>query len=86
MTRLSDLGALIRGDRRCIGSISWPSSAHRIFGAPAHHSCSGRLVLRQNRNNGSLFWGCTRYPNCRATVPFVLTGRLRSRLRALRAI
>jgi len=31
--------------------------------------CGGPMVLRQNRNNGNSFYGCSNYPKCRHTVP-----------------
>lgn len=29
--------------------------------------CGGVMVLRQNRNTGEEFWGCTAFPECRGT-------------------
>lgn len=43
--------------------------------------CSSRMVLRtarQGRNAGNQFWGCSRYPACRATRP-VSDGSVRRR-------
>lgn len=31
--------------------------------------CGGSMVLRQNRNNGNSFYGCSNYPKCRHTAP-----------------
>ena len=28
------------------------------------------MTLRQNRADGSRFWGCPKFPTCRSTVPF----------------
>ena len=28
----------------------------------------GHSVLRVNGNNGTLFWGCSEYPDCTSTV------------------
>ena len=30
--------------------------------------CEGYSVLRVNRNDGTLFWGCSEYPDCTLTV------------------
>jgi len=32
--------------------------------------CGGSMVLRQNRNNGNSFYGCSNYPKCKHTAPF----------------
>lgn len=29
--------------------------------------CEGPMVSRQNRRDGSRFWGCRAYPTCRGT-------------------
>jgi ssDNA-binding Zn-finger/Zn-ribbon topoisomerase 1 len=31
--------------------------------------CGDPMVQKANRSNGSLFWGCQNYPDCRATRP-----------------
>lgn len=31
--------------------------------------CGGSMVLRQNRNSGNSFYGCSNYPKCKHTVP-----------------
>lgn len=36
--------------------------------------CKSKLVLRtakRGRNSGNKFWGCSRYPRCRGTRPYV---------------
>lgn len=35
--------------------------------SPECPSCSGPMVLRQNRRQGNSFWGCQRFPACRGT-------------------
>lgn len=35
-------------------------------------SCGGRYIKRQNRADRSFFLGCTRYPKCRNTKPYLL--------------
>lgn len=29
--------------------------------------CGARMESRKNRSTGQLFWGCTRYPQCKGT-------------------
>lgn len=31
--------------------------------------CGGPMVKRANRTDGTLFWGCTQYPDCTGTRP-----------------
>lgn len=32
-------------------------------------TCGAPMVVRENRQNGSEFLGCTRFPDCRETAP-----------------
>lgn len=36
---------------------------------PTCSNCSVKLVQRGNADNGSLFWGCTNFPDCRMRLP-----------------
>lgn len=31
-------------------------------------SCRARMVKRQNKKDGGMFYGCSRWPNCKATI------------------
>lgn len=49
----------------------------QIAKAPACPVCSSKMVLRTARkgpNPGEVFWGCTQFPKCKGTRPYV-TGR-----------
>jgi hypothetical protein len=35
--------------------------------APACPRCGSQMVMRTNRKDGSEFWGCPSYPQCRGT-------------------
>lgn len=30
--------------------------------------CGGMMLRRRNRRDGSAFWGCARFPDCRGTL------------------
>lgn len=32
--------------------------------------CEEEIQRRQNRSSGHMFWGCSRFPDCRGTRPF----------------
>ena len=34
-----------------------------------HRGCSGARIIRTNKSTGELFWGCSKFPACRITVP-----------------
>jgi hypothetical protein len=34
-------------------------------------SCGGHMVKRQNRSDHSFFYGCSRYPKCKNTQPYL---------------
>ena len=36
---------------------------------PICPTCRSRMVERQGKDSGQLFWGCSRYPKCRKTLP-----------------
>lgn len=38
---------------------------------PICRVCGNPFQLRENKQNGSKFWGCTGYPDCRRTVNYV---------------
>lgn len=61
---LADLGCLLHPKRqRCPGVFP-----HRWFGEDG--GCHGFLILRMNRNEKTLFWGCSTWPQCRYGKPF----------------
>ncbi|MBL0920311.1 MAG: restriction endonuclease [Hydrogenophaga sp.] len=39
------------------------------YARPTCASCGVKMVERQPKNGGSLFWGCKNYPLCRSTLP-----------------
>lgn len=39
------------------------------YGRPTCANCGVKMVERQPKNGGSLFWGCRNYPRCRSTLP-----------------
>ncbi len=39
------------------------------YARPTCASCGVKMVERQPKNGGSLFWGCKNYPRCRSTLP-----------------
>lgn len=47
--------------------------------APRCPRCRGDMVLRTNRADGTRFWGCQRYPQCRGTVDSYVGGAMRRR-------
>lgn len=32
-------------------------------------TCRSKMVKRQNKDTGALFYGCSRWPDCTATIP-----------------
>ena len=38
---------------------------------PSCPVCEQEMQRRQNRSSGYMFWGCSRFPNCRGTRAFV---------------
>lgn len=67
---LRELGIQLFKVRRCPGKCSQPATIYRIFGTFARIPCAGKQVLRINGKDGSLFWGCSRFPECRITSNF----------------
>lgn len=84
--KLRELGDLLEGQKNCHGTTYFPSHCARILGYTAREECSGFQVLRHSSKDGQLFWGCSRWPECRATSPFIFmpwqATELRSRLAA----
>lgn len=39
------------------------------YGRPTCVKCGTKMIERLARGNGKPFWGCTRYPKCRFTMP-----------------
>lgn len=39
------------------------------YARPTCAKCGVKMVERQPKNGGSLFWGCRNYPRCRSTLP-----------------
>lgn len=39
--------------------------------SPRCPQCNGNMVLRTRQADGSKFWGCKAFPNCRGTRPFI---------------
>ena len=39
------------------------------YGRPTCVKCGSKMIERLARGNGKRFWGCTRYPKCRSTMP-----------------
>jgi len=35
---------------------------------PSCPQCGGKMVLRERRKDGGLFWGCVDYPGCNGTL------------------
>lgn len=35
-------------------------------------NCGGHMIKKKNRADGSLFLGCSRYPKCKNTKPYLL--------------
>lgn len=59
--RLSELGDILEPNRyACHKELEYWSE------------CPGRMVLRTNNTTKELFWGCSNYPNCRNSYPFIL--------------
>jgi Topoisomerase DNA binding C4 zinc finger len=50
-----------------LADVSRPQAAYRLAAACPH--CSAPLVLRQNRQTGVLFTGCSAYPGCAFREP-----------------
>ena len=40
---------------------------------PTCVNCGTKMVSRQPRSGGSLFWGCSNYPRCKTTLPMRAT-------------
>lgn len=62
--KLRRLGEILnRGKRRhCAGTG---------FGIFTRRYCNGYQVLRVNKSNRELFWGCSNYPHCLGSAPFI---------------
>src|SRR5690606_22874685 len=41
--------------------------ANRTDAARSCPACGAAMVVRKNRRNGQVFWGCSSYPRCKAT-------------------
>lgn len=41
-----------------------PPPSQGTFNCPV---CNGPMLRKQNRANGTMFWGCNRFPSCRGT-------------------
>lgn len=41
--------------------------------SPPCPKCGCDLVVRQNNTTGQSFWGCSAYPNCKGTAPFLVS-------------
>ena len=44
---------------------------------PTCASCGVKMVPRQARKSGDMFWGCSSYPHCRTTQPMTQSTRAR---------
>jgi hypothetical protein len=54
-----------------------PGHARSGTGTLRCRSCGAPMVLRlarRGRSAGSQFWGCSRFPECRGTLPYMPTG------------
>jgi len=70
--RLAELVAAVRTERPAATADAQPATSAGIPGntQPACPACGAAMILRTARrgtNAGSRFWGCSNYPDCRAT-------------------
>lgn len=76
--KLKELGDWLGKNRQCFGRPE-----RGLLGYCYDPGCpgKGRLVLRMRRNDGELFWGCSSFPDCTHSEPFIpfidLTRRLK---------
>lgn len=62
---LADLGQfLVPKRQKCSGMLK-----HAMFGSYSV-DCNGFYVLRMNRNDKQVFWGCSEWPQCTHGAPF----------------
>jgi len=59
--------AVVREKSASYGSIPPQKITHSKSGTPICPRCNASMVKRTNRKDGSMFWGCPRYPKCRGT-------------------
>lgn len=52
-----------------LGSAGPTLSAAQVQPVENCPNCGRRLVLRTNKNDGTRFWGCSGFPDCRFTKP-----------------
>jgi hypothetical protein len=54
--------------------LASPATASKTRAASECSACGNEMVLRRNKKDGSMFWGCKSYPGCRTTLRFEIGG------------
>lgn len=48
-----------------------PGKFHYTRYGSTNEECTGHLLLRCRRVDGEIFWGCSTFPNCTFSEPFI---------------